>query len=153
MPRPPASTPAVRGRMQRQARRDTEPELLLRREAHRLGLRYRVDRAPLPGIRRRADLVFPRARIAVFVDGCFWHCCPVHRTMPKANAGWWAEKLAANVRRDRDTDARLGEAGWTVIRYWEHEDMAQAARALLGEVRRVRSDRRGRPASAAPPSP
>jgi DNA mismatch endonuclease (patch repair protein) len=78
-------------------------------------------------MRRRADLVFPRHRVAVYVDGCFWHRCPDHATFPKNNAEWWAEKLAGNVARDRDTDARLTAAGWTVIRIWEHEDPVRAA--------------------------
>ncbi len=78
-------------------------------------------------MRRRADLVFPRRRVAVYVDGCFWHCCPEHATYPKNNARWWADKLAGNVARDRDTDARLGAAGWLVVRVWEHEDAQVAA--------------------------
>ncbi len=106
--------------MRRQRRRDTVPELALRRELHRRGRRFHVDRAPLPSLRRRADLVFPRLRVAVFVDGCFWHACPEHTTAPRANAGWWSTKLAANVARDRDTDRRLVEAGWAVVRVWEH---------------------------------
>lgn len=113
--------------MRRQARRDTQPELALRKELHRLGLRYRVDRAVIPGVRRRADVVFSRARVAVFVDGCFWHGCSIHGTRPKANAAWWSGKLAANRRRDDDTNARLLAAGWTPIRVWEHEDMRAAA--------------------------
>ena len=122
-----AATPAVAARMSRQRRRDTAPELLLRRELHRRGLRFRVDH-PLPGLpRRRADLLFPRARVAVFVDGCFWHACPVHRTSPVSNAAWWAEKLRRNVNRDRATDAHLRGLGWTVLRFWEHEDMAVVA--------------------------
>ncbi|MFC4604018.1 DNA mismatch endonuclease Vsr [Rhodococcus kronopolitis] len=125
----PASA-SVRGRMREQRRRDTAPEMALRRELHRRGRRYRVDRAPLPGLRRRADLVFPTARVAVFVDGCFWHRCPVHGTAPKNNAGWWAEKLDANVVRDRDTDARLAAAGWRVVRVWEHQDPVTAADAV-----------------------
>eukprot|EP01133_Synstelium_polycarpum_P019814 gene19814-23735_t len=108
--------------MSAQRRRDTKPEIALRRELHRRGLRYFVDRAPVKGVRRRADLVFPRRKVAVFVDGCFWHSCPQHATFPKNNAQWWTDKLAANVVRDRDTDARLAEQGWTVIRVWEHED-------------------------------
>ncbi|SDD13923.1 DNA mismatch endonuclease Vsr [Rhodococcus tukisamuensis] len=131
----PASTPvpasaSVRARMREQRRRDTAPELALRRELHRRGRRYRVDRAPLPGLRRRADLVFPTARVAVFVDGCFWHCCPVHGTRPKNNASWWAAKLDTNVARDRDTDTRLADAGWRVVRVWEHEDSVTAADAV-----------------------
>lgn len=136
MPGPAASSIDVLRRMQAQRRRDTVPELALRSQLHCKGLRFRVDRVVLPGIRRRADVVFARARVAVFVDGCFWHACPQHATRPRANADWWAEKLAANERRDRDTDQRLDAAGWRVVRVWEHEDMAAAAeqiRALLVE--------------------
>lgn len=121
------SSPEALRRMQRQRRSDTRPELDLRRELHRRGLRYRVDTKVLTGLRRRADIVFPRQKVAVFVDGCFWHACPEHGTSPKANAGWWQEKLDANVRRDRDTDRRLREAGWTPVRIWEHEDPIEAA--------------------------
>ncbi|PCK29013.1 MULTISPECIES: very short patch repair endonuclease [Rhodococcus] len=132
----PATDPATSARMSAQRRRDTKPEIALRRELHRRGLRYFVDRAPVKGVRRRADLVFPRRKVAVFVDGCFWHSCPQHATLPKNNAQWWTDKLAANVVRDRDTDARLAEQGWTVIRIWEHEDPLVAAervqKALLG---------------------
>jgi DNA mismatch endonuclease (patch repair protein) len=92
-------------------------------------------RAPIRGQRRRADVVFPRRRIAVYVDGCFWHRCPDHATDPKNNAAWWAEKLAGNVARDRATDAALRAAGWQVVRIWEHEDPVRAAdrvQAVLG---------------------
>lgn len=112
---------AVRGR-------DTKPELLLRSALHRRGLRFYVDRAPLPKMRRRADLVFPRKRVAVYVDGCFWHGCPVHGTWPKNNADWWREKIERNQARDRDTDQQLEEAGWTVVRVWEHEGSEAADR-------------------------
>jgi DNA mismatch endonuclease (patch repair protein) len=115
-------------------RRDTPCELALRSAVHRLGLRFRVD-WPLPGTRRRADLAFVTARVAVFVDGCFWHGCPVHATWPKANAPWWRAKLAGNVARDRDTDARLRRAGWRVLRFWEHADMVEAARRVERAVR------------------
>ncbi len=118
---------ATSARLRKQRRRDTKPELELRREVHRRGLRYFVDRAPLKGLRRRADLVFPRRKVAVYVDGCFWHSCPEHATKPRNNAQWWADKLAANVARDRDTDARLEAAGWTVVRVWEHEPVVAAA--------------------------
>ncbi|ORI24360.1 very short patch repair endonuclease [Rhodococcus sp. 1168] len=117
----PRTDAATSARLSKQRRRDTGPELALRRELHRRGLRYFVDRAPLKGLRRRADVVFPRHRVAVYVDGCFWHSCPVHATSPRNNAQWWTDKLAANVARDRDTDARLDAAGWTVVRVWEHE--------------------------------
>lgn len=120
--------------MERQARRDTRAELAVRRAVWQLGLRYRVHIAPLRG-RRRADLVFTRALVAVYVDGCFWHSCPLHATMPKANREWWEQKLAANVARDRDTDARLAEAGWTVLRVWEHEDPGEAAERICRAVR------------------
>jgi len=123
--------------MSRQRRRDTEPELLLRRELHRRGLRFRVD-APIPGLpRRRADVVFTRARIAVFVDGCFWHGCPEHATHPATNAQWWAAKLTRNVERDRETDEHLRAAGWTVLRYWEHADMATASIAVFDQWKRA----------------
>ncbi|MGW5388025.1 very short patch repair endonuclease [Nocardia sp. NPDC003963] len=125
--RRPSTDPATSARMSRQRRAHTAPELALRRELHRRGLRYFVDRAPLRGQRRRADLVFPRRRIAVYVDGCFWHRCPEHATDPKNNAAWWAEKLAGNVARDRATDSALRAAGWQVVRIWEHEDPVLAA--------------------------
>ncbi|QBJ96826.1 very short patch repair endonuclease [Rhodococcus sp. ABRD24] len=123
----PSTDPLTSARMRAQRRRDTAPEVALRRELHRRGVRFFVDRAPLPGLRRRADLVFPRRRVAVYVDGCFWHSCPQHATAPKNNAQWWADKLAANVVRDRDTDVRITAAGWRVVRVWEHENPAEAA--------------------------
>lgn len=123
----PAATSA---RMSRQKRQETQPEMQLRRALHRMGLRYRVN-LPLPGMpRRRADVTFTRAQLAIFVDGCFWHRCPVHATAPVNNGSWWERKLEANVTRDRDTDRRLHEIGWTVLRFWEHEDMETAAAAV-----------------------
>ncbi len=122
--------------MERQAQRDTKPELALRRELWRRGLRYRVDRPPIKGMRRRADIVFGPSRVAVFVDGCFWHSCPEHATIPKNNREWWVHKLEANVRRDRDTDRELEEASWLVVRVWEHEHAATAAQRIEFEVRR-----------------
>jgi DNA mismatch endonuclease, patch repair protein len=121
--------------MQATPRRDTPAELALRRELHRRGLRFRVDHPPLPKVRRRADIVFTRRKVAVFCDGCWWHGCPEHRTWPKANAEWWVEKIDANRRRDRDTGARLREAGWTVLRIWEHEDPVEAADRVEAIVR------------------
>jgi DNA mismatch endonuclease, patch repair protein len=117
--------------MSRQSRRDTQPELALRRRLHQLGYRYRVNH-PLPGMpRRRADLTFTARRVAVFVDGCFWHGCPEHATSPRNNGSWWAEKLRTNVERDRDTDRRMLAAGWTVVRIWEHEDPETAVRRVV----------------------
>ncbi|OZE44980.1 very short patch repair endonuclease [Rhodococcus sp. 05-2254-6] len=121
-------------RLSKQKRRDTKPEVALRRALHRRGLRYFVDRAPLKGMRRRADLVFPRRKVAVYVDGCFWHSCPIHATAPRNNAQWWADKLAANVARDRDTDEKLLAEGWRVVRIWEHEDPTVAADRVEDEL-------------------
>ncbi|MGP5079268.1 very short patch repair endonuclease [Brachybacterium alimentarium] len=130
-----AVDPATRARMARQRRRDTAPEVALRRELHRRGLRFRVDH-PLEGMRRRrGDVVFTRARLAVFVDGCFWHDCPEHGTRPVSRAEWWADKLAKNVERDRGTDAWLASIGWVVIRIWEHEDPIEAASRVEAEYR------------------
>ena len=126
---------ATRLRMSRQRSRDTTPERVLRSLLHRRGLRYRLHRRPVPGLRRQADLVFAGPRVAVFVDGCFWHSCPDHATSPKSNGAWWAAKLAGNVERDRDTDRRLAEAGWTVVRVWEHEDPARAAERVAAAVK------------------
>lgn len=121
--------------MNRARRRDTAPEVAIRREAYRRGLRYRVD-SPLPGLpRRRADMAFIRRRIAVFVDGCFWHSCPLHATTPAANREWWVAKLERNERRDRDTDAHLSGLGWTVLRFWEHEDATAAVDVIERAVR------------------
>lgn len=139
-----ASSPAVRKRMQQVRRRDTAEELTLRSLLHERGLRYRVDARPLPDFRRRADIVFPRAQLAVFVDGCFWHGCREHRCRLKTNAPWWRTKLAANSRRDRDTNRRLSEAGWEVVRFWEHDDLRRASTVIERRVRR-RLDRKMSP--------
>lgn len=125
--------------MQHTPTRDTPCELALRRVLHRMGLRYRVDVAPLRGLRRRADVVFTRQRVAVFVDGCYWHSCPDHGSLPKANAEWWRNKLAGNEARDRDTDRRLAAAGWSVIRVWEHEEPGPAADRIARLVRERRT--------------
>lgn len=114
--------------------RDTGPELALRRAVHALGLRYRVSVRPVPTVRRTADLVFTRARVAVFLDGCFWHGCPRHHTIAATNAAFWARKVDTTRRRDRDTDRRLTEAGWTVLRIWEHEDPVAAAHRVRETV-------------------
>ena len=119
--------------MRSQRQRDTAAETALRSLLHRHGLRFRVHYA-LPGLRRRADIAFPRLRIAVFADGCFWHGCPEHGTWPKQNADWWREKIEGNRRRDADTDSRLEAQGWTVIRVWEHEEAEAAADAIAHVV-------------------
>jgi DNA mismatch endonuclease (patch repair protein) len=130
-PTPPASSPATAKVMRRTGRRDTKPELKLRRALHRRGLRFLVDVAP-PGTnkRRRVDVLLRGPRIAVFVDGCFWHSCPEHFHLPKANRHWWQRKLDGIVRRDRDTDDELAAAGWLVIRVWEHEVPETAAERI-----------------------
>jgi DNA mismatch endonuclease (patch repair protein) len=112
--------------MQRQRRRDTGPELVLRSELWRRGYRFRVDFAIL-GPRRRVDIAFTKAKVAVFVDGCFWHSCPAHGSIPKSNTEWWVKKLAANAERDRRADYELTMAGWSVVRVWEHEPIGVAA--------------------------
>ncbi|MDP0398839.1 very short patch repair endonuclease [Tsukamurella strandjordii] len=126
-----AASAGVRRSMKSNRRRDTRPELALRREVHRLGLRYFVDRAPLRHLaRRRADLVFPRLKVAVYLDGCFWHGCPEHHSVSKTNADFWAMKVEKNRARDADTNRWLKEAGWTVLRVWEHEDPSVAAASI-----------------------
>ncbi|MGW5054865.1 very short patch repair endonuclease [Actinokineospora sp. NPDC004072] len=129
------TTEATRARMSRQRARDTAVEMALRRALHAAGLRYRVHRRPVPGVRREADVAFTRARVAVFVDGCFWHGCPEHATWPKSNADFWRAKIEGNRARDRDTDARFAAAGWRVVRVWEHEDPAAAAARVAQAVR------------------
>lgn len=115
-------------------RRDNGPELALRRRLHAAGLRYRVA-WPVPGQRRRTiDIAFTRLRLAVYVDGCFWHGCPLHATFPRSNADWWQRKLAANRARDADVTAQLEALGWTVLRVWEHEDPDEVAASILAWV-------------------
>lgn len=133
--RPTPSSEGVSERMSRARRRDTEPEMLIRKEAHRRGLRYRVD-APVPGMsRRRADLMFTGPKVAVFVDGCFWHACPEHSSIPRSNREWWVNKLETNTARDRQTDAHLEGLGWRVLRFWEHEDPCAAVDEVEQAVR------------------
>lgn len=127
--RPNASSLEVRRRMQATRRRDTPGEVALRLALRAIGLRFKVD-VTLPRTRRRADIVFIRPKVAIFVDGCFWHGCPKHGTWPKTNAEWWREKIRANRRRDRETDAMLRAAGWRVLRFWEHTDATRAARQV-----------------------
>src|SRR4051812_41698341 len=131
---PPASSTDALRRMTSQRQRDTKGELELRSLLHRRGLRFRVH-ALLPGLRRRSDIVFTRARVVVFVDGCFWHGCPEHGTWPKQNADWWRAKIKGNASRDRETDRVLAGAGWMVLRFWEHDDPSAAADAIEEVVR------------------
>ena len=114
-----ATSPAIRRSMQANRRRDTGPELAIKRLLHARGLRYRVDARPLPTLRRTADVIFTRARIAVFIDGCWWHGCSDHYRPPALNAAYWAVKVARNRERDHQVDEALLAAGWRVIRIWE----------------------------------
>ena len=117
-------------------RADTKPEKALRSALHAAGYRFRKDyRLDLDGVKPRPDIVFTRAKVAVFVDGCYWHCCPEHGTQPKANADYWAPKLARNVERDREHDKALHEAGWTVVRLWEHVPLAQAVETVTAAIK------------------
>lgn len=129
-----ASSEGTRKSMQSNRGRDTKPELALRRAAHALGLRYRVAIRPLPKIRRTADIVFTKAKVAVFMDGCFWHGCPQHHTVATSNAGFWAEKVRRTKERDAEIDSLLAEEGWLVIRVWEHQDPVQAALLIADAV-------------------
>jgi DNA mismatch endonuclease, patch repair protein len=135
---PTPSSAAATATMKANRRRDTAPELRLRRELHSRGMRFRVDHAVItPSVRTRPDVVFPRAKIAVFVDGCFWHRCPIHGTQPTSNARYWQEKLDRNVRRDRTVDRALEAAGWRTIRVWEHADAKEAADLVEAAVRQT----------------
>lgn len=132
---PRASSEAARKRMRAARAMHTGPEMILRSYLHRAGLRFRVQVPLIPGLRRRADIVFKSARVVVFCDGCFWHGCPSHGTWPKANAAFWRDKIETNRRRDADTNARLSEAGWLVVRVWEHETPVLAAQKVIDAVR------------------
>lgn len=131
-----ASSPGVRRSMRSNRRTDTGPERALRSLLHRGGLRFRKDyRVDLVERRVRVDIAFPRRRLAVFVDGCFWHRCPEHATDPITHHGFWSEKLRRNVERDRQVDAALLLGGWTVLRFWEHEEPVDAAELVVEMLR------------------
>jgi DNA mismatch endonuclease (patch repair protein) len=138
--RPPIpSSPEVSRRMSRIRTSDTEAELRIRRVLHSRGLRYRIHRRPLTTLRCRPDIVFGPARVAVFVDGCFWHGCPDHASWPKANSVWWRDKIQRTRDRDAATTKELVANGWFVLRFWEHEDPVVAAdtvEEVLAERRR-----------------
>jgi DNA mismatch endonuclease (patch repair protein) len=126
-----AATAVMRGNR----RKNTRPERVLRSELHALGLRFRVDHMiDTGGHRVRADIAFTRPRVAVFVDGCFWHGCPEHGNQPRVNTGYWGPKLRRNFNRDRRNDRELAAAGWTVLRVWEHEEPADVARRIRAKV-------------------
>jgi DNA mismatch endonuclease (patch repair protein) len=122
-----ASSEGARRSMRGNRNRDTRPEMAVRSAVHAMGLRYRVAIRPVRELRRSADLVFRRARVAVFVDGCFWHGCPDHFVLPRTNVDYWTAKIDRNRTRDAETDALLADAGWIVVRVWEHEAPTQGA--------------------------
>lgn len=140
-----ASSTSVRAVMRANRGKDTSPELALRRLLYRRGLRYRVDTRPIPEIRRRADLVFSGARVAVFVDGCFWHGCPEHYRPATRNAEFWRDKIEGNRNRDVETTEALRIAGWAVIRVWEHDAPESAAELIAHEVQARRVGARSTP--------
>lgn len=130
---PSASSDVIHTRMINTKRRDTKPEVELRSALHRMGFRFRVDVA-INGSRRKSDIVFAADRVVAYVDGCFWHGCPEHGTIPKQNREWWIEKLKANRARDADTNKKLAEDGWTVLRFWEHEDPHASAAIVRAAI-------------------
>lgn len=136
-----SSSPEASHRMAKVRQKGTNAEIALRREMFRIGLRYRVDYEVLKKPRRIADIVFPGRRIAIFVDGCFWHGCPEHATWPKQNAEFWRQKIEANRQRDADTNERLQSLGWTVLRFWSHQSPTEAARAVAHMVAMIDSKR------------
>lgn len=138
---PPASSAAARAVMQGNRGRDSSPEARLRSALHRRGLRFRKHLHAVDGIRCRPDVVFGRARVVVFVDGCFWHGCPDHGTQPQTNAAYWRAKIALNQARDARQTRALEDAGWTVVRVWEHEPTATAADAVEDALRRGKLER------------
>ncbi len=123
--------------MARTAGKDNPRELALRSALHRQGLRFRVHYVALTGTRRTIDIAFTRPRLAVFCDGCFWHGCPIHATTPKTNREWWMDKIAANKARDLDTDTRLTDSGWSVLRLWEHVPIDDAVVLILSRLQQI----------------
>lgn len=141
VPAHPGSTSlAASRRLSQLQRRDTAPELAVRRLLHAAGYRYRVA-FPVPGQRRRTiDIAFTGARVAIFIDGCFWHGCPAHGTSPRSNSEWWRMKLAANRARDRTTEELLATIGWTYLRFWEHEDPVDVTSSIIEQIEKARAD-------------
>jgi DNA mismatch endonuclease, patch repair protein len=135
MASPAASSPGRAANMRAIRRTDTKPELALRSALHRMGYRFRKDhRLDLPERRVRPDICFTARKVAVFVDGCFWHACPEHGSRPAVNQGYWNPKLLRNVERDRAADTALAGAGWRVVRLWEHVPLADAVQAVVAAL-------------------
>ncbi len=131
---PRASSPIVRHVMQRNTGRETSIEKKLRSALHKIGLRFRKDYQPQRQLNIKADIVFPKQKICIFIDGCFWHGCPIHFKIPKINSKWWSEKIRDNMLRDFRQNKDLNERGWTVIRYWEHDVTNENLSALCSEI-------------------
>ena len=141
---PKASSPGRSANMRAIRRTDTKPELALRRALHRMGYRFRKDyRLDLDSRRVRPDIAFTARKVAVFVDGCFWHACPEHGSRPAVNQGYWNPKLVRNVERDRAADAALELAGWQVVRLWEHVPLDAALAAVITALDGSPRDDRG----------
>jgi DNA mismatch endonuclease (patch repair protein) len=147
-PSPASSDPGIARSMRGNKRRDTSPEIRLRSALHRLGWRFRID-LPIEagaGRRPRPDIVFTRARLAIFIDGCFWHSCPEHGRRPNSNWYYWGPKLERNVQRDLEDVRRLDAAGWSVLRVWEHfavEDAVPLVEAALAALTTATREARG----------
>ena len=144
-PAPPASNPNTAAIMRATKGADTAPEMALRRALHRRGLRFFKSRRPEPTLRSVADLVFPRARVCVFVDGCFWHGCPIHFRTPKRNGAWWTAKIDGNRARDDRHTLALTDHGWHVIRLWEHELKGDALVRAVATVTETVTSPQSRP--------
>jgi len=138
--RPVPSSEAALKRMKAAKPRNTVPERALRAALHHRGLRFRIDTRPVRGLNRKADIVFRSAKVAIFVDGCFWHGCPIHGTQAKANAEFWRQKIKQNQERDKDTTRQLKTAGWRVIRVWEHEDPEKASQKIHNIVAKRKNE-------------
>ncbi|MGW4777231.1 very short patch repair endonuclease [Streptomyces filamentosus] len=139
-----ASSRGTRASMRSNRARDTKPELRLRSSLHREGLRFRVNARPVATLRRTADVLFSKNKVAVFVDGCYWHGCPTHRSIPSTNRNFWVSKIEGNKSRDRETEGLLVENGWFVVRVWEHtpvDDAVALVRLGLEEAKTGRAVR------------
>jgi DNA mismatch endonuclease (patch repair protein) len=127
---PSASSPAVRRAMQAVLSKDTSPEIVFRKALHAAGLRFRKELRPVPSLKCKADVVFIKQKLCIFIDGCFWHRCSVHFKLPKSNSDWWKEKIASVVERDTRQTKLLKDSGWTVVRFWEHEVRDDVSRCV-----------------------
>jgi DNA mismatch endonuclease, patch repair protein len=134
---PTPSSSQVRRVMQANCGGDTLPEQVLRSGLHKLGLRFRKHARPFANLRCDADIVLASQKICVFVDGCFWHGCPVHRKIPKTNSNWWKEKIQANIDRDCRNAEILAINGWRVIRVWEHDLEVTCAQQTVENIFRL----------------